>query len=157
MSGPWPPAWPRCQAIRSATFPGLRLSIYQSDFEYMTRNQETNGFRRTCTQVYNEAVDLETQGRNPPYVSTDPHIEEDGYVHFEYWRWEQAPPHGFEYSMLSDVMYTLWDWVVTFNNHQVSFVVIHDDARWPGQAVKVGVVGVRNVPIFDKGDLYSTS
>lgn len=108
----------------------------------MYRNQENNGLRRTCQKVFDTAKELQLQGEHPD-VSNVAVFQDDTYVHVQWNREPTIPPDDFPYGLMSEIVYTVWSWVVSTARHNTLYVRIHDVWSDPKHPRRLGTMFVR--------------
>ena len=141
---PWPSVWDQCDAILDAHFPGVQLSLQWSLEDprvWMYVNQENNALRRTCDKIYTEAIDAQIKSSSLS-VPTEHHFQDDSYVRVEWWREENVEERLFPYSLLSDIIYTVWSWTIDRDVQSPLWISIHDIRGGPAMSIRLGTISV---------------
>ena len=128
-----------------ANWPGIQISLEKGDsgFYSLYRNQENNGLRRACQKVYETATDLESQGM-PPDVSSEMVVQDDSYVWIEWWREPAVDAALFPYALMSEIVYTVWLWVVNTGQHNALWIPIHQMFGNGDNPKRIGTMAIRS-------------
>ena len=117
----------------------------------MHRNQLNNGLQRTCAAVYKEAYDSLAAGQGLN-VKTGWHHQDDTYVDIQWRREDNTPEELFPYTLLSDVVYTVWSWVVNTNSYDTLWVEVWDFRDSATKPILLGQLGAFKDRLFLNDD-----